>query len=175
MWVTHLLHSQRLLLYGHVKDDFPVMFFFMGVIVLTAGSMFLMWLGEQIDEYGIGNGVSLIITAGIISRMPDSIHYVYNYSPFGGVIEGVFHGLITFNFKDVGAAFQSISRQMLTARIGLSTVLFLMCCFVFVVAGSIFLTQAQRRIKVQQAKQMRGRRVYGGQANTCPCASTTAA
>jgi preprotein translocase subunit SecY len=161
MWISHLMNSKSLLLYPGVKGDFPVLFFVMGVTVLTAGSTFLMWLGEQIDEYGIGNGVSLIITAGIVSRMPDSIAYVYAKSPFGGVLENIFSG-------HIGTAFQSIGKQMLTAQIGLSTVLFLMCCFVFVVAGSIFLTQAQRRIKIQQAKQMRGRRVYGGQAQYLP-------
>ncbi len=168
MWVSHLINSPRLLLYPGVKGDYPVMFFFMGILVLTAGSMFLMWLGEQIDEYGIGNGVSLIITAGIISRMPDSVAYVYTKSPFAGVIENVFGGLFTLDFHRIGLAFQSIGRHMQTAAISLQVMFFLVCCFVFVVAGSIFLTQAQRRIKIQQAKQMRGRRVYGGQAQYLP-------
>src|ERR1035437_3776625 len=59
------------LLYETVHNNYLQLFWIMGIIVLTAGSMFLMWLGEQIDQYGIGNGVSLIITAGIIARMPD--------------------------------------------------------------------------------------------------------
>jgi preprotein translocase subunit SecY len=168
MWISHLMNSDRLLLYPGIKGDFPVIFFVMGVTVLTAGSTFLMWLGEQVDEYGIGNGVSLIITAGIVARMPDSIAYVYTKSPFHGFFENFFGGIFTLDFHRAGNAFQSIGKQMLTAQIGLSTVLFLVCCFVFVVAGSIFLTQAQRRIKIQQAKQMRGRRVYGGQAQYLP-------
>ena len=45
-----------------------------GVIAMTAGTIFLMWLGEQIDEYGIGNGISLIIMAGIVARMPNAVH-----------------------------------------------------------------------------------------------------
>jgi preprotein translocase subunit SecY len=100
--------------------------------------MFLMWLGEQIDQYGIGNGVSLIITAGIVARMPDSVIYIFE--------------------RATGT----------TNPIGPGTVLFLIACFVFVIAGALFLTEAQRRIRIQQAKHMRGRRVYGGQSTYLP-------
>ena len=101
--------------------------------------MFLMWLGEQIDEYGIGNGISLIIMAGIVSRMPWAILQVLEqYTNFEvGVAEGQY---------------------------GPGTLVFLIAAFVFVVAGAILITQGQRRIPIQQAKQMRGRRMYGGAA-----------
>ncbi len=55
---------------------------FMGVVGMTAGTIFLMWLGEQIDEYGIGNGISLIIMAGIVSRMPWVVYEVYEKAGF---------------------------------------------------------------------------------------------
>ena len=55
-----------------------MLFFFAGVFGLTAGSLFLMWLGEQIDKYGIGNGVSLILTAGIIAQMDEAVLWVVN-------------------------------------------------------------------------------------------------
>jgi len=97
----------------------------MGIVGMTAGTIFLMWLGEQIDEYGIGNGISLIIMAGIVSRMPWAI-----WNP--------------------------------------AKILFLIAAFVFVVAGAILITQGQRRIPIQQAKQMRGRRMYGGQRHYLP-------
>ena len=115
---------------------------FMGVVGMTAGTMFLMWLGEQIDEYGIGNGISLLIMAGIISRMPGAIMTVWRNADFR-----------------VGAA---------TGKYGPGTILFLLTAFVFVVAGAILITQGQRRIPIQQAKQMRGRRMYGGQRHYLP-------
>ncbi len=115
---------------------------FMGVVGMTAGTVFLMWLGEQIDEYGIGNGISLLIMAGIVSRMPGAIMTVWNNADFR-----------------VGAA---------TGKYGPGTILFLLAAFVFVVAGAILITQGQRRIPIQQARQMRGRRMYGGQRHYLP-------
>ena len=114
----------------------------MGIIAMTAGTLFLMWLGEQIDEYGIGNGISLIIMAGILSRMPWAVRM-----------------LIQNVDLRIGAPAGSI---------GPAKILFLIAAFVFVVAGAILITQGQRRIPIQQAKQMRGRRVYGGQRHYLP-------
>jgi preprotein translocase subunit SecY len=114
----------------------------MGVIGMTAGTVFLMWLGEQIDEYGIGNGISLIIMAGIVSRMPWAIN---------SLLEKV-------DFRVVRAS----------GSVGPVQILFLIAAFVFVIAGAIYITQGQRRIPIQQAKQMRGRRMYGGQRHYLP-------
>ena len=107
-----------------------------GVTLLTAGCIFLMWLGEQIDEYGLGNGVSLIILAGIVSRMPFAVRQL---------IAGI-----------------DLSRHAPPGAITLGKVFTLLALFIFIVMGSILITQAQRRIPVQQAKFTRGRRVYGG-------------
>jgi preprotein translocase subunit SecY len=137
MWMKNITGTENLL-WSQVRENYLGLFWMMGIIVLTAGSMFLMWLGEQIDQYGIGNGVSLIITAGIIARMPDSVIYIFE--------------------RATGT----------TNKIGPGTVLFLIACFVFVIAGAIFLTEAQRRIRIQQAKHMRGRRVYGGNSTYLP-------
>jgi preprotein translocase subunit SecY len=114
----------------------------MGIVGMTAGTIFLMWLGEQIDEYGIGNGISLIIMAGIISRMPWAINMLRQNVDLR-----------------VGAP---------VGTIGPAQVFFLILAFIFVVAGAILITQGQRRIPIQQAKQMRGRRVYGGQRHYLP-------
>jgi len=116
-----------------------LIFWFCGIFGLTAGSIFLMWIGEQIDKFGIGNGVSLIITAGIVDRMPIAIMRVA---------------------RDFSVSGDTTYR--------VDTVLFLVLAFVFVVAGSIVITQGQRRIPIQQAKHMRGRRVYGGQRSYLP-------
>jgi len=118
-------------------------FWIMGLTCLTAGSIFLMWLGEQIDEYGLGNGVSLLILAGIVARMPGAIGLLAKMT----------------NLSAVPSADRPI---------GIGQIVFLILSFVFIVAGSILITQAQRRIPIQQAKHTRGRRVYGGSRQFLP-------
>ena len=133
MWMSYMQGS------GFVVTKFShehgAAFWLTGVLLLTAGSIFLMWLGEQIDEYGLGNGVSLLILAGIVARMPDAVFKLYSQMDLTG--------------RDASA-------------ITPGKVLTLLVLFVFIVMGSILITQAQRRIPVQQAKHTRGRRVYGG-------------
>ena len=119
------------------------MIFLMGVLGLTTGTIFLMWLGEQIDEYGIGNGISLLIMAGIVARMPSAIRLLGRS--------------MTFSLTGTSGA-----------QMGPIRVLVLVLMFVLVVAGAILITQGQRRIPIQQAKQTRGRRVYGGQRQYLP-------
>src|SRR5947209_8409800 len=118
-------------------------FWIMGLACLTAGSIFLMWLGEQIDEYGLGNGVSLLILAGIVARMPGAIGLLGKMTNLSAVPDS-------------------------TRPIGIGQIIFLILSFVFIVAGSILITQAQRRIPIQQAKHTRGRRVYGGSRQYLP-------
>ncbi|MFH1102743.1 MAG: preprotein translocase subunit SecY [Pseudomonadota bacterium] len=108
----------------------------MTVITLTAGTAFIMWLGEQITERGIGNGISLIIFAGIVARMPSA----------------------------VGNSFRLIS----TGEMGIFLVLLLLILMVVVVGVIIFMEQGQRRIPVQYAKRVVGRRMYGGQSTHLP-------
>jgi len=111
-------------------------FLMMASIMLTTGSMLLMWIGEQIDEYGIGNGISLIIMIGILDRFPGAILEVARqFTPSLGAVVDV------------------------TVMVGL---------FVGVILGIIFITEAQRRIPFQQAKHVRGTRVYGGQRHYLP-------
>ena len=128
---------------GWMYPYHPTLTLIMGVAGLTAGTMFLMWLGEQIDEYGIGNGISLIIMAGIVARMPLAVRDL----------------LVRARLKVTGTE---------GGEIGLIKIIFLVAMFVFVVAGAILICQAQRRIPIQQAKHTRGRRVYGGQRQYLP-------
>jgi preprotein translocase subunit SecY len=109
------------------------------ISALTAGTVFLMWLGEQIDRYGIGNGVSLIITAGILTGMPSAIYQ------------------LSQSFDRSGADGPNAMGMLMLAG-----------GFVLVVGGCVLLTVAQRRIPVQQAKHTRGRRVFGGQRSYLP-------
>ncbi len=109
---------------------------FMAVTALTAGTVFLMWLAEQIEKYGIGNGISMLIMAGIVASMP--------------------------------AAVQQVSAGYTAGTIPPLAIIILFALFTSVVAGSVVLTVAQRRIAVQQAKHTRGRKVYGGQRSYLP-------
>ncbi len=108
----------------------------MTVITLTAGTAFIMWLGEQITERGIGNGISLIIFAGIVARMPNA----------------------------VGNTF----RLMSTGEISVFLVLILLVVMVAVIGFIIFVERGQRRIPVQYAKRVVGRKMYGGQSTHLP-------
>jgi len=108
----------------------------MTVITLTAGTAFIMWLGEQITERGIGNGISLIIFAGIVARLPVAI----------------------------GNTFRLLS----TGEMGIFPVLILIVLMICVIGVIIFMEQGQRRIPVQYAKRVVGRRMYGGQSTHLP-------
>ena len=107
----------------------------------TAGTAFLMWLGEQITEYGVGNGISLIIFAGIISRAPAGIMSVINLFIAGGLGEGIW---------------------------GLLMLLFVAAVFLGIIAAVVFVQQAERRIPVQYAKRVVGRKMYGGHNTHLP-------
>jgi preprotein translocase subunit SecY len=111
------------------------------VLTMTCGTIFLMWLGEQIDEFGIGNGISLLIMAGILAQMP-------------GALIGLFQN----------AELQLTGLESL----GVETLLVLAFLFVAVVTGVVFITLGQRRIPTQSAKHVRGRRVYGGTRQYLP-------
>jgi preprotein translocase subunit SecY len=119
-------------------------FYFMTcVMVMTAGTMFLMWIGEQIDEYGIGNGISLIIMAGIVGRLPDAI-------------------------RMLAQQFQPSLSADEPGKFGVLGVAALLAIFVGVIVGVVYITQAQRRISMQSAKHIRGRRQVGGNRNYLP-------
>lgn len=141
-------------------------FWICGMVGLTAGAVFLMWLGEQIDKFGIGNGASLIITAGIVARMGDAILSITSGSDFPKYVAAIPGG-----FAQNVAIFFNAGRPIDPAQAsqyGLGTVVFLTAAFVFVVAGAVLITQGQRRIPIQQAKHTRGRKVYGGQKMFLP-------
>ncbi len=130
------------------------MWWVMALTAMTAGTVFLMWIGEQIDKYGIGNGVSLIITAGILARMPSAFMWVIQNSPLRdiGVIRTAFN--LPLNAGDPSLSWMGV--------------ILLIAAFIFVVAGAVIMTVAQRRIPIQQAKHTRGRRVFGGQRSYLP-------
>jgi preprotein translocase subunit SecY len=130
------------------------------ILMLTAGTMFLMWLGEQIDEYGIGNGISLIIMAGIVSRIPQATSMLLfdlnrSTTVFGFKVPALKESILTLG----GGLSGDVSFEKLVVLIFL---------FVAVVVAVIFITKGQRRIPTQSAKHVRGRRVYGGTRQYLP-------
>ncbi|WP_425395706.1 preprotein translocase subunit SecY [Aeoliella sp.] len=111
------------------------------VMTMTCGTVFLMWIGEQIDEYGIGNGISLIIMAGILANMPMAgYRLLQDFKPQLGSTNGI----------------------------GPEKLLLMAAMFVAVVVGVVFITLGQRRIPMQSAKHIRGRRAMGGQKSYLP-------
>jgi preprotein translocase subunit SecY len=116
-------------------------FRFLTVLTLTSGAIFIMWLGEQIQERGIGNGISLIITAGIVSRIPIAFYQLFVLvSPFSKA----------------------------TREISPFTLLIMGLILLGVVMAVIFIIQGQRKIPVQYARRIIGRKIYGGRSTYIP-------
>ncbi len=106
------------------------------VLTLSAGTAFLMWLGEQINEHGIGNGISLIIFGGIVARLPAAIHTTWS--------------------------------KYVAGEVSLMTIILFIIFSVVVILGIIEVQQGQRRVPVQYAKRVVGRKMYGGQSTHIP-------
>ncbi len=113
------------------------------VLTMTTGTIFLMWVGEQIDEYGIGNGISLLIMAGILARVPNAL-------------QAVAAGFTVRLTPEPGKPYS------------LAVLALLALLFIAVIVGVIAITESQRRIPTQSAKHVRGRRVYGGARQYLP-------
>lgn len=106
------------------------------ILCLTAGSCFVMWLGEQVNEKGIGNGISIILFAGIVSRIPTMIYMMYAYILQGGA----YYALVPI----------------------------MIVCMIAMIAFIVWMDNAERRIPVQYAKRVVGRKMYGGQSTHIP-------
>jgi preprotein translocase subunit SecY len=128
--------------YGPIVLGGGFWFLVSSVVILTAGTLLLMWLGEQITQRGIGNGVSLLITVGILSRIPSAAHDAYIY----------------FFGKTVGAG----------QNLGWPAAIIMLVFFVAVTVGVILVVQGQRKIPVQYAKRVVGNKVMGGQSSFLP-------
>ncbi|MGD0252100.1 MAG: preprotein translocase subunit SecY [Verrucomicrobiota bacterium] len=125
-----------------VLIDNQFLYFFQTVLVMTTGTMLLMWLGEQISERGVGNGVSLVITIGIVARLPRAVTALQDmFFPAGG-IESNYH------FMGTGVM--------------------LLLLLALVIGGVIAVTQAQRKIPVQYAQRAVGRKLYSGGTSFMP-------
>ena len=110
---------------------------FVFILSLTCGSTLLMWIAEQLSSKGIGNGTSLLICAGILSRLPSAVTYLYGIIVERGIVGG-----------------------LITAAVIIGAIL--------LVAGVVWVTEAERRIPIQYAKKVVGRKMYGGQSTHIP-------
>ncbi|MCD8144934.1 MAG: preprotein translocase subunit SecY [Oscillospiraceae bacterium] len=117
------------------------------VITFTAGSAFVMWLGEQITEFGIGNGISIILFAGIVSRAPNMVYYLYC-----GICNR--YGIGASNSVDISVPWWGA--------------VLLLVGMLALVVFIVFISNAERRIRVQYAKRQVGRKMYGGQSSHIP-------
>lgn len=126
--------------YGQIVVVGKTGFLITSTILMTAGSLLLMWLGEQITQRGIGNGVSLLITVGILADVPGAAYATYQLF-----------------FAPVGVA-----------KLGLPQAVLMLALFTIVTMGIIAVTQGQRKIPVQYAKRVVGQKVYGGQSSFLP-------
>ncbi|NMB97992.1 MAG: preprotein translocase subunit SecY [Clostridiaceae bacterium] len=124
-----------------VTPGSPVLSYVTITLAFTAGTAFLMWLGEQITEHGIGNGISMLIFAGIVSRAPQAV---------------------------IGMIQLYIGKAFGTGLISILSLLLILAIFIIVVAAVIWVQEAERRIPIQYAKRVVGRKVYGGQSTHLP-------
>ena len=136
LWSQTTPSGRNLALRDPGSDAGKLSFVLMAILTLTTGTAFVMWLGEQITERGIGNGISLIIFAGIVAGFPTAV-------------------------------FNSI-QQVQRGGMSLFTGIILLAFMIGVVAAIVFVERAQRRIPVQYAKRVVGRKVYGGQNTYLP-------
>ncbi len=116
------------------------------VLSFTAGACFLMWLGEQCNEFGVGNGISIILFAGIVSRVPQAVMYLFNGTR--NYVKGV-TGENIIRLNPIGT---------------IAIIVGILAIIVFIV----FITNSERRIPVQYAKRVVGRKMYGGQSTHIP-------
>ena len=124
------------------------------VVILVAGACITMWLGEKINEHGVGNGISMLIFAGIVSRIPTAITNTFK------------------SLKEAGWAFLATKTVAedgtVTRTIGVLTVLLFVIFALAVIVGIIIITEGTRKVPVQYAKRVVGRKMYGGQSTHIP-------
>jgi len=137
LWLENPQHFQGMQIVAHPGWSFRLL----TIITLTTGTTFIMWLGEQISDRGIGNGMSLIITIGITSRIPTAVYQLF---------------LLLSPFSPTKRQLQPI------------VVLIMAVLLIAVTVAVIIITQAQRKIPVQYAKRIIGHRMYGGQSTYLP-------
>ncbi len=135
------------------------------IVSLIAGSSFVMWMGEQVTEFGIGNGISMILFAGILSRVPSMVSAMINAV---GTWNGVRKGTINLATLTAQGYSTETAEQVMKSGMAPWTILLLLVGILLLVVFIVFINDAERRIPVQYAKRQVGRRIYGGQSTNLP-------
>ena len=138
------------------------------VISFTAGSAFLMWLGEQITEFGIGNGISIILFAGIVSRFPQMVIDGVNGFRTWLTVNGGAAGLMKNNPDMTEEAAQQYIDALKPGALAPWTLALIVIGMLALVVFIVYINNAERRIPVQYAKRVVGRKMYGGQSTHIP-------
>ncbi len=152
--------------YGLLAVDDPTIWTALVIIVsFMAGSSFVMWMGEQVTEFGVGNGISIILFAGILSRVPTMI---------SGLITGVHtwsgvkNGTISLDSLTSAGYTQTAAQNVLDKAVAPWGVAFIIIGILALIVFIVFINDAERRLPVQYAKRQVGRKMYGGQSTHLP-------
>ena len=135
------------------------------IVTLIAGSSFVMWMGEQVTEFGVGNGISIILFAGILSRIPNMV---------SGMVDGVQKwsaikaGTMTLESLTSAGYTEAQAQAYLNGALAPWAIVLLVVGMLALIAFIVFINDAERRIPVQYAKRQVGRKMYGGQSSTLP-------
>ena len=144
-------------------DDQSIWAAFVIVLTFTAGSAFVMWLGEQITEFGIGNGISIILFAGIVARVPSMVQDM-----IAGVTYWTQRGELTLESLTSSGYSQEAAQQIIHSMIAPWELVLILIGMLAIVVFIVFISNAERRLPVQYAKRMVGRKMYGGQSTHIP-------
>ena len=145
---------------GLVSGDLPT--WLAGIIIVlsfTAGSAFVMWLGEQITEFGIGNGISVILFAGIVSRFPSMVE---------GMVVGVQRWSMHLTDSEISAMGTTDGEAFRNSLVHPALIPLIIIGVLALVVFIVFINDSERRIPVQYAKRVVGRKMYGGQSSHIP-------
>ena len=150
--------------YGILTDDgiWPALVI---IVSFIAGSSFVMWMGEQVTEFGIGNGISIILFAGILSRVPTMVS---NLITGVQTWSNVKSGSLTPDSLTASGYTESMAQSVLDQAMAPWAVVLILVGILALIVFIVFINGAERRIPVQYAKRQVGRKMYGGQSSTLP-------
>ena len=135
------------------------------IVTLIAGSSFVMWMGEQVTEFGVGNGISIILFAGILARIPSMVSGMKDGIQRWSAINA---GTLTAETLTSAGYTEAQAQAYLNGALAPWSIALLVIGMLALIAFIVFINDAERRIPVQYAKRQVGRKMYGGQASTLP-------
>ena len=135
------------------------------IVTLIAGSSFVMWMGEQVTEFGVGNGISIILFAGILARIPNMVSSMVTGVQKWSAIKA---GTLTLDSLTSAGYTETQAQSYLDSALSPWGIVLLIIGMLLLIAFIVFINDAERRIPIQYAKRQVGRKMYGGQSSTLP-------